>query len=318
MTIEASRGRFLVAPICLLASVLVFGGLAPTFLTAGNASNVLAQLCILALLAVGQMFAIVTRGFDISVGTTAALSSAAGALAANVIGWPGLLAAPLAGYLVGTTNGLLIGALRVQPIVATLGTLIGARSLALLITHDGQAVPVNSALNVTDLAFNPWFGLPPAYWLAFALMAVAAWSLNYTVQGRRIVMLGSNPDAAGLVGINTTLTYVQAYQLCGMFAGFGGLLMTVRAGAGLPTEGAGIELQSIAAAVIGGVALTGGIARVTTVVVGAAFIQTLLTGLNLLGVSPFAAEIAVGTVIISSGLLEHAIRQFLQPYTPGG
>jgi len=303
-------GRFLVAPLCLALGVVVFASTAPEFLSMGNGQNIAAQMWLLALLAVGQMFAIVSRGFDISVGATAALSSTAAALGANAFGLPGLLLGPVAALAIGSLNGVLIGYIGLQPIVATLGTMVGARGLALLLSEDGQVIALTDAQTATDLAFNPVLGLPPAYWAAVALVGAAAWILNRSVTGRRIVMLGSNPDAVRLVGVASARTHLQAFQLCALYAGFAGVLLTMRAGTGLPTEGAGMELQAIAAAVIGGTALSGGIARVSSVVLGAAFIQVLLTGLNLQGVSPFVAQIAVGLVIIGSGLLEYVLRHF--------
>jgi ribose transport system permease protein len=306
-----SGGRFLVAPLCLVIAITAFAPTAPEFFSAGNLQNIAAQMWILGLLAVGQMFAIASRGFDISVGATAALSSTVAALGANAFGLTGLLLGPIAALGVGTLNGIFVGFVGVQPIVATLGTLVGVRGLSLLLTDDGQVVPLNDTEAAARLAFDPALGLPPAYWAAVVLVIAAAWILNHLVMGRRILMLGSNPDAIHLVGISYALTQIRAYQLCSLYAGFAGVLLTVRAGTGLPTEGTGMELQSIAAAVIGGTALSGGVARVSSVVLGAAFIQVLLTGLNLQGVSPFVAQIAVGLVIIGSGLLEYAVRHFV-------
>ncbi|MBN9508703.1 MAG: ABC transporter permease [Alphaproteobacteria bacterium] len=302
--------RFLVAPLCLLGAVIVFAASAPEFLTLGNVSNVGAQMWVLALLAVGQMFAIVTRGFDISVGAVAALSSTIAAHAVNALGPAGLLAGPLTGLLCGTLTGFLIGFLRLQPIVATLGMMIGVRGLALLVTGDGQVVPLHDADLASWLAFDPAFGLPPADWGAIGCILLAGALLGRAVLGRRLVMLGSNPDAAHLVGIDTARTQLRAYQLCGGFAGLAGVLVLLRAGTGLPTDGAGMELQSIAAALIGGTALSGGVARVFPVVLGAAFIQAVLTGLDLQGVSPFIAQIVVGLVIVAAGFLEFALRRF--------
>jgi ribose transport system permease protein len=303
--------RFAAAPVSLMMAIAVFATLSPNFLAVDNISNIITQSCILALFAVGQMFAIVTRGFDISVGSTAALASSVAALSTNAVPLPGLIAAPLVGLAVGSVNGLLIAKFRLQPIVVTLGALIGARSVALLVTEDGQAVVLDRADEVNGWAFDTVLGLPPAYWAALAVLACGAWILHRSLIGRQLLMLGSNPEAAALVGVNTARVERAAYQLCGLYAGLAGLLMTCRAGAGLPTEGSGMELQSIAAAVIGGTALTGGIANVLGVVLGAVFIQTLLTGLNLLGISPYAAEIAIGFVIIAAGLLEFAIRQIM-------
>lgn len=302
--------RFLVAPLCLLGAVLVFSATATEFLSLGNAGNVGSQMWVLALLAAGQMFAIVTRGFDISVGAVAALASTVAALAMNALGPVGLLAGPVAGLLCGTVTGFLIGYLRLQPIVATLGMMIGVRGIALLITGQGQVVPLHDADFAAWLAFDPAAGLPAANWVALACILLAGWIRGRSVLGRRLAMLGSNPEAAHLVGVDTARTQLRAYQLCGTFAGLAGVLLLLRAGTGLPTDGAGMELQSIAAALIGGTALSGGVARVFPVVLGAAFIQVVLTGLDLQGVSPFIAQIVVGVVIVVAGLLEFTLRRF--------
>lgn len=304
-------GRLLVAPLCLSAAVAVFSFTAPEFPTGGNFISVAAQVWVLGLLAVGQMFAVVTRGLDISVGAVAALSSAIAAIAWNHLGAFGVLLGPVGALLCGTVNGWLIAALDMQPILVTLGMLVGARGISLLLSDGGQVLPLADAETASGLAFQSLFGLPPIDWAALAAAAAAWWLLDRTVLGRRFVMLGSNPEAVHLIGVDEVRARMRAYQLCGLFAGLAGVLITVRAGAGLPTEGSGMELQSIAAAVIGGTALLGGTASVPGVVVGSCFIQTLLTGLNLQGVSPFAAQIAVGTVLIGSGFVEYAIRHVL-------
>jgi ribose/xylose/arabinose/galactoside ABC-type transport system permease subunit len=304
--------RFIVAPLCLAAAIVVFSFTAPEFLTPSNVTNIGTQMWVLALLAVGQMFAIVTRGFDISVGALAALSSTVAAMAANAMGLPGALVGIAVGLLAGTLTGFLIGRLGVQPIVVTLGMLIGLRGVSLLITDNGQVVPLTQAATASQLAFDPILGMPPVAWAAIAAAIIAQVILGGTALGRRLVMLGSNPEAVRLVGVDAGRTHIRAYQICGAFAGLAGVLILLRAGTGLPTDGSGMELQSIAAALIGGTALSGGVARVLPVVIGAAFIQVVLTGLNLLGVSPFIAQIVVGLVIIGSGFLGFVTRR-LQP-----
>lgn len=302
-----SGARFLVAPASILVAMVLFGLATPGFLTLDNGLSIAGQIWILALLAVGQMFAITVRGFDISVGAVAALSGTLGAMAANAFGLPALLLAVPVGLACGTVNGWLVGRAGFQPIVATLGTLLAVKGLALLITSDGQAVPLQSG-DTAGLAFDAVLGLPPLGWAALACIVLAHVVLRHLVLGRRILMLGSNPEAVALVGGSRWRIEMSAYQLCGAFAGLAGALMTARAGAGLPTEGAGMELQSIAAAVIGGTALAGGRAKVWAVLAGAAFVQVVLTGLNLSGVSPFFAQIAVGAVIIASGLMDTGLR----------
>ncbi len=315
MSAAHTIGRFAAAPLGMLGATALFALTTPDFLTLSNIANVAAQVWVLVLLAVGQMFAIASRGFDISVGAVAALASTAGAMAANEIGLVGLIAAPLVGAACGAINGALIGRLGLQPIVATLGMLIAAKGVALLVTDDGQVVTLHAADQAAHIAFDAVLGLPLAGWLALGCVAGAHIVLNHLTLGRRILMLGANPDAVRLVGADAGRLQIGAYALCGLFAGLAGALMTLRAGAGLPTEGAGMELQSIAAAVIGGTALSGGVASVVAVCGGAAFIQIVLTGLNLSGISPFLAQVAVGVVIIGAGLIETALRSVLSSTT---
>jgi ribose transport system permease protein len=127
--------------------------------------------------------------------------------------------------------------------------------------------------------------------------------------GRRLLMIGSNARSAALVGVPVRRSVVTAYALCGFCAGIAGMIFVGRASAGLPTEGYGLELQAIAAAVIGGTALSGGVGWPPFVLIGALFVQTLLNGLNLLGLSPFVVELAIGAVIVFTGLLDFAIRR---------
>ncbi len=186
----------------------------------------------------------------------------------------------------------------------------------MLVSDDGQAVPLAEAGHATSLAFDPALGLPPFAWLALACVLGAQFLLSHATLGKRILMLGANPEAVGLVGADAGALQIRAYQLCGLFAGLAGALMTARAGAGLPTEGAGMELQAIAAAIIGGTALSGGVANAIAVAAGAFFVQVVLTGLNLTGVSPFLAQVTVGLVILGSGLTDTALRSLLTRRQP--
>lgn len=284
----------------------IFGLTLDRFFTPSSLVNIASQMTVLTLLAVGQMFALTVRGFDISVGVVAALSSTVAALAFNQIGVVGILAGPIVGLLAGTFNGLLIARLDVQPIVATLGTMIGARGIGLLISDGGQIVVLSDPGTVTWLAYGSWLGVAPLVWPSLGVAVLVWLILKFTVWGRRLLMLGSNPDAAALVGVNVARVHVAAYQVTGLFAGLAGLVMLARAGAGLPTDGTGMELQSIASAVIGGTALTGGVASVLGTVIGAGFIQSLLSGLNLSGISPFLAEVVIGAAIIAASSVQLA------------
>ena len=172
------------APLCLLVTVAMFSATTPQFATPGNAAGIASQMWLLALLAVGQCFAIASRGFDISIGAVAALSSTLAAMAVNAVGPIGLLAGPLAGLACGSLNGVLIGRAGLQPIVATLGVLIGARGLSLLITSDGQVVPLTEAGRYTRFAYETVLGLPPLAWAALSAVVFAGWVMRRTVVGR--------------------------------------------------------------------------------------------------------------------------------------
>ncbi len=314
--------RSLVAPLAVLAAWVVLGAVNPFFLSVSNGLNIAGQVGPLALAALGQMLVIVTRGFDISVGSVAALATVAGALAVGQAGWLGLAAVPAVGLACGVANGLLVGYLGIQPIIATLGMLLFARGAALLLSDGNQAVMLPPDASLMDLAYGDVWGVPWIALLVLALTAGLALFLARVRLGRRLYMVGSDPRSAELVGVPVAATLTAAYALCGLAAGLAGLVFLGSAGAGLPTEGAGLELSAIAAAVIGGTALSGGTGSPFPVLAGAFFVQSLLNGLNLMGISPFVAEVVLGLVIVLAGVLDFVLRRLgagrASPTTPEG
>jgi ribose/xylose/arabinose/galactoside ABC-type transport system permease subunit len=306
---DVGAGRYAAAPLALVAVWAGFGLANPSFFSLDNALAISGQFGALAIASVGEMLVLVTGGFDISIGAVAALASVAASLAAGGIGPAGLVAAPLVGLACGAANGVLVGAAGVQPIVTTLGMMLLARGLALLASGGSQAVMLPPEIDVSALGYGDILGVPV---IALAALAVTglAWLLTTRLRiGRWFYMVGSNPVSARLVGVPVTRAIVGAYAFCGLAAGLAALIFLGRSGAGLATEGAGLELQAIAAAVIGGTALTGGCGAAPFVLLGAYFIQSLLNGLNLLGISPFVSELALGIVIIAAGLLDFAVRR---------
>ena len=288
-----------------------FSFLLPNFGTLSNASNVLLQFGPLALLALGQMVVILVRGFDISVGAVLAISSVTTALAIEQFGMVGLLAAPLTGIAFGFWNGVLIGKFDVPPIITTLGTLLLARGLSLLITNSGQVVMVTGdpQMWLLDFAFGQFLAIPYSAILTFTVFAAVAIFLSRSRMGRRLFLIGGDPEAARLVGVNVNRGYMLAYAICGCCAGLAGLLILTKTGAGLPTDGVGMELNAIAAAVIGGSLLTGGNAHPLRVMFAALFIQVIYTGLSFSAVSPYAGEIVMGSVILIAGLIATRIQK---------
>lgn len=301
--------RSLVAPLAVLGAWAVLGVLNPFFLTVSNGLNIAGQVAPLAAAALGQMLVIVTRGFDISVGSVAALASVAGALAVAQVGSLGLLVVPAAGLLCGAVSGLLVGYLGIQPIIVTLGMLLFARGAALLLSGGQQAVMLPPDTPLTDLTYGELFGVPLTALLVLLLTAGLTLFVTRVRLGRRLYMVGSDPRSADLVGVPVAATIAAAYGLCGLTAGLAGFVFLGRAGAGLPTEGSGLELQAIAAAVIGGTALGGGTGSPFPVLAGAFFVQSLLNGLNLLGISPFVAEVVLGMVLVLAGVLDFVLRR---------
>lgn len=308
--------QFLMAPAGLLLVAACFGLAEPQFASLANLGNIAGQACLLMLLAAGQMAVMANRGFDISVGAVAALSSTLAALAVNQFGSAGLLVGLLAGAAFGLLNGLLVACVGVQPIIATLGSLLLAKAVARLVSDDGQAVVVQNNALLDGLGNATWLALPPLFWLSLLALLALGLLLYRSSMGRRLFMCGSNPQAARLIGISVAHSTCLAYVLCGAMAGLGGVVLLVRSGAGLPTEGAGLELQSIAAALIGGTALAGGSASLLATLAGALFIQVVLTGLNLVGIAPFLAQALFGMLILGSGLLEKLTHRFFD--TPQG
>lgn len=305
------HSRELLAPVCLLVAAIVLSQQSSKFLTSENAINILGQAAPLAIVALGQMLVIVTRGFDVSVGAVAAVAAVVAATAINAVGFVGVIAAPIVGLAVGMFNGVLVGRFNVQPIIATLGMLSIARGAALWVA-DGTAVSLDDN-PLTALGYGKVAGIPWSFILVIGvLLAVIGVTARLRI-GRRLYMLGSNPAAAELVGLDRRRTLLFAYAVAGLLAGLAAVVFLARSGAGLPTEGNGLELTSIAAAVIGGTALSGGIGRPGVVLVGALFIQTLTNGLNLAGTSPFLQEVILGAVIVIAGLTDWVIRRVLVP-----
>jgi ribose/xylose/arabinose/galactoside ABC-type transport system permease subunit len=301
-----------VAPVCLAISLYTFFWISPGELSTNNLEHLIGQMAPIAIVAIGQMVVIITRGFDLSVGSVAGLSVVMTALGINWIGPAGMVLGPIAGVACGLFNGFLIGRLHIQPVIATLGMLSIARGLALIFSGD-SAVVIDGDNPLNFLGYGHIAGLPAAFVLTIAVALVVGIALARTRGGRRVFMLGSNPEAAELTGVRPASTLIAAYAVTGLCVGIAALVLVGRAGAGLPTEGQGLELQTIAAAVIGGVSLTGGVGRPGTVLMGALFIQSLANGLTLAGYSPFVQEIILGVVILIAGLTERVIRRVATP-----
>lgn len=275
------------------------------FLSWRNISNIFRQIAFNALLALGQFLVILTAGIDLSVGSTLALAMMVTAVLSKAgVAWPVALVAPfVVGALVGVVNGLGLTKLKLpHPFIMTLGMLNIARGLTNLVSG---GVPISGLpdpvrwMGAGNINVSEGFDIPislPVIVIAFALVGAF---LRYTRTGRHIYAIGGNPQAARVSGINVDRTLVLVYGLCGLLAGFSGLMLAGRTNSGFPNAGLGQELDAISAVIIGGASFFGGRGSVLGVFAGALVIGLMRNILNLRNVPVFWQQVLIGVVIIA-------------------
>ena len=272
----------------------------PHFLEINNLLNILLQVSISTIIAVGMTFVIMTSGIDLSVGPLTAFSSVIIGLTLHLdigVGIP-ILTGILVGGLLGLINGVLIARLKIPAFIATLGMMSVARGAALFITN-GQTIHMfPSEFRFFSAGSIEKIPIPVIYALLVVILAV--FILNYTKFGRYIYAIGGNKEAARLSGINVKAVETWAYIISGITCGIGAVILTGRLNAAQPIAGIGYELDAIAAVIIGGTSLNGGEGTITGTLMGAILIGMLRNGLNLLNVSPFLQQIVIGSVIVGA------------------
>jgi ribose transport system permease protein len=274
----------------------------PHFLTGGNAKIILSQTAIVAIGALGMTMIIVSGGIDLSVGSVVALTSV---VAATVLvkGMPPIVAgaaAILTGGFIGLLNGVLIGGLRMMPFIVTLGMMGIARGLAKWLANSQTVNPPDNPINSLMAAEQPdrLLPLPSGVWLALVLAVLTSLVMRQTVFGRYIFAIGSNETAARLSGVRVQLHKALIYSLAGLLFGLAGLLQLARLTQGDPTVAIGLELDIIAAVVIGGASLNGGVGGILGSMIGALIMAVLRNGSNQLGLPTYMEEILIGAVIV--------------------
>lgn len=290
----------------LAVLIVIMSLLSPAFLTLTNAFNVLQQISVLAILALGATAVIITAGIDLSVGSVMALGGVAMAWAVGIAGLPMTVAIVVglaAGAGIGLLNGVLITAGRLPPFIATLATLSMARGLALVVS-DGRPIS----------GFPDWFraiatydvgGVVPLSVLLVVALYIAGWlHLNRRPGGRELYAIGGSEEVARLSGIRVHRAKLRVYTTAGLLGGLGGVLLAARLNSAQPNAGVGLELDVIAAVVIGGASLSGGAGGVVGTFVGALIIGVLRNGLNLLNVSSFWQQVVIGGVIAAAVLTD--------------
>jgi ribose transport system permease protein len=296
----------IVAPLLGLAAVAalfaVLTGAPERYLSTANLRVVLAQTVIVAIGALGMTLIIISAGIDLSVGSAIALTSVITAVSLRS-GLPPIVAVAagvIAGGIVGLVNGIVITTLRVVPFIATLGMLGVARGLAKY-AADQQTVNAPATwINELAVTFpsRPWMLFAPGVWLTVALAALMTIVLRNSVFGRRVFAVGSNEAAARACGIDTSRLKIWIYSIAGLFFGLAGVTQMSRLRQGDPTVAVGVELDVIAAVVIGGGSLNGGEGSIAGAMIGALVMSLLRNGCQQMGWANYVQEIIIGIIII--------------------
>jgi ribose transport system permease protein len=286
--------------LSLMVLCLAFSVASPAFLSIRNFVNVVDQLTVLGILALGMTGVVVIGGIDLSVGSVLALSMMVMGALANLHGMPmpvGILAGLAVGTACGTCSGLLITRAYLPPFIATLAMMSVARGLANLITDGGQIVGYPDWFSA--LSIQRYFGfLSATVALVVVLTVLAAIYLKYRAGGRALYAIGGSHEVARLAGIRVTRITIGVYAVSGFLAALAGIVMSTRLDSSQPSGGLGYELDAIAAVVIGGASLSGGAGSIWGTVMGVLTIGVLRNGLNLVGTSPFVQQIVIGVVIV--------------------
>lgn len=269
------------------------------FLLRANLLNIGVSVSLVGLVAIVETVIIISGGLDISVGSVAGLASVCGALALERSDHTivGILAAVAAGLVAGTINGLIITVLRVNPVIATLATLSAFRGIALLFTNGSAVGVLNQTFN--DIGSKRPLGLPFPIIVLAAVALVIHVMLRYSVPGRNIYAIGGNPMAARLSGVNLNRYRLGVYVLSGVGAAIAGIVLTARTHSGQPQSGsAGLELEAVTAALLGGCALNGGKGTIFGTVLAVLLLGALTNGMILLGIQSFYQLVAKGSLLV--------------------
>ena len=311
----ASQQRVLIALVLLI----LFGALRyDHFLGAYNVLSVLRYNSMFALTSLGMCFVIMTAGIDLSVGTTAACASVVSAMLSSYGLLPGLLGGLATGLVVGAVNGFMVTRMRILPFIATLAGMLMASGTGLLLAHN-QSVSVSYDTDFTWLGQGDFLGFPTPAWIAGIAYVYGSVLLNYTSFGRYVLAVGGNEEAARLMGLPVDRVIFWTYVQSGVFASLAGVILAAQFGAGQPAEGVGWELFSIAAVVVGGTLLTGGVGSVATTLIGVLLLGLIFNvlnfenGLGWISLSAYWQSVVRGVflmvvVMAGSGAARRAIR----------
>lgn len=280
-----------------------------TFFTQQNLINIFDQIAVIGIFACAIALAMISGVFDLSVTAIAALTGIVGIHVMNAVGIvPGVVVAVALGVAMGAINGLAVTVGKIHSFIATLASSMVFRGIAIVVTggqivnaEDGALRTLSQASPVLRITWASWLFL-----LIAVLIGVLVWKTTY---GRKLYAVGGNPASAHLSGISVGRTQTSAFMISGGLSALAGLILASRAGSAQPTMGSGLELTAIAAVVIGGVALTGGVGAIWRAVLGVLLLQLIGNGFNLLGLPTSFQQIVQGALILFAVALDQRIRR---------
>ena len=301
--INIYRSVLILLVICVFATIL-----SPSFLSVTNLFNVFKQITVAGIVGCGMTFVILTGGIDLSVGSILVLS---GVLASGVLASTGNTAAAVAvslsvGVACGAVNGFFVSVCGIPPFISTLGMMTLLRGVILVYTK-GSPVPIK----VDSYKFfgkGSIAGIPVPVIILIVVFLLAHYILTQTTYGRSVYAVGGNREAARLSGIRVKTSEFLVYTLNGLMCGMAGLILTARLGSAQSTSGTGIEMDAIAAVILGGTSLSGGVGFVLPTVVGAMIMGIIDNILTLMNVNPHATNIVKGAVILIAVLVDKKVK----------
>lgn len=292
-----------------VALAVILALASPAFRTLSNIENILQQISVNGIIAIGMTMVIITAGIDLSVGSVLALSAVVATSFAHPDTHPLLvpiLLGVLTGLACGTINGILIAKKRLAPFIVTLGMMTVARGMALVYT--GGRPVINLSDSYDEIGGGAIGPVPFPALIFFAAVLLGVFILHFTRFGRYIYAVGGNELAAKVSGVNTDGVLIGVYALAGALAGVAGIVLSSRITSGPPATGAGSELDAIAAVVIGGTSLSGGVGSIAGTIIGVLIIGLMNNGLDLLNVSSYWQQIVKGLIIVIAVLLDRKSR----------
>lgn len=291
----------LLAFASLIILVIVFSVASSNFFQFSNLVGILVSTAVIGVLALGATFVIITGGIDLALGTVMTFSSVMVGIIITFWGLPvplGIVGGILAGALCGFISGLMVAKMNIPPFIATLAIMMVTKGLSLVITG-AKPIYFNDDPIFAKIAMGKMIpGIPNTIVIFLLLGVIASIILSKTIIGRYNFALGSNEEATRLSGVNTVKWKIVIYTITGIFSGIAGILMASRLNSAQPSLGTGYELEAIAAVVIGGTSLSGGVGSILGTIIGALIMSVLTNGLQIMSVAQEWRTVIVGVVII--------------------